>query len=79
MAETTRTRVRRRLRRRTSAPGQTPPRPPGWARSPDYPPSAPEDPDGGAGVREPRRPRPSPSGDALSLEEPSDQRLDLVG
>ena len=40
--------------------------------------AGPDDLDGGAGVREPRRPRPSAPADALRLAEPTPQYLDLV-
>ena len=80
MAETTRTRVRRRLRRRgREARGPAVPRPLAWSRDPDEPPPGPEDLDGGAGVREPRRPYPTAPAGALALDEPCDERLDLVG
>jgi hypothetical protein len=46
---------------------------------PDLPPPPWDDPEGGAGVREPRRPRPSMPAGALALEEPRSTYLDLVG
>lgn len=80
MAETTRTRVRRRLRRRgRDARGPAVASPLTWSRGPDEPPGEPEDLDGGAGVREPRRPYPTAPAGALALDEPRDERLDLVG
>ena len=46
---------------------------------PDLPPPPWHDPDGGAGVREPRRPRPTIPAGAMALEPPRSQYLDLVG
>jgi hypothetical protein len=46
---------------------------------PDLPPPPWDDLDGGAGVREPRRPRPSVPAGALELDEPRATYLDLVG
>jgi hypothetical protein len=44
-----------------------------------FPPGWPDDLDGGAGVREPRRPYPGMPAGALSLDPPESQYLDLVG
>jgi len=79
MAETTRTRIRRRLRRRGRDARGPVIGPLAWSRAPDEPPPGPEDLDGGAGVREPRRPYPTAPAGALALDEPRDERLDLVG
>ena len=79
MAETTRTRIRRRLRRRGRDARSPVVSPLTWSRAPDEPPPGPEDLDGGAGVREPRRPYPTAPAGALALDEPRDERLDLVG
>jgi hypothetical protein len=59
------------------APAQTPreQRGPGFPNLP--PPSQPDDLDGGAGVREPRRPSPSIPGGALELDEPTPQYLEM--
>ncbi len=46
---------------------------------PDLPPPPWDDPDDGAGVREPRRPRPSMPAGELALDEPRSTYLDLVG
>ena len=45
---------------------------------PDLPPPPWDDRDGGAGVREPRRPLPSTPAGALELPHPESQYLDLV-
>jgi len=44
-----------------------------------FPPGWPDDLDGGAGVREPRRPFPGMPAGAVSLDPPRSQYLDLVG
>jgi hypothetical protein len=44
-----------------------------------FPPGWPDDLDGGAGVREPRRPFPGMPAGAISLDPPQSQYLDLVG
>jgi hypothetical protein len=44
-----------------------------------FPPGWPDDLDGGAGVREPRRPLPGMPAGAISLDPPESQYLDLVG
>jgi len=46
---------------------------------PDLPPPPWDDPDGGAGVREPRQPYPSTPAGAIALPQPESQYLDLVG
>ena len=60
------------------APAQTPreQRGPGFPDLP--PPSWPDDLDGGAGVREPRRPSPSMPAGALELDEPKPQYLEIA-
>jgi hypothetical protein len=79
MAETTRTRVRRRLRRASRrSPGTASPNRLTWTRWTDDPPTGPDDLEGGAGVREPRRPYPSAPAGALQLDEPRSDLLDLV-
>jgi hypothetical protein len=79
MAETVKTRVRRRLRRTSRRAPATPyPPRPTWTRCPDEPPPGPDDLEGGAGVREPRRPYPSAPAGALALDEPRSELLDLV-
>jgi hypothetical protein len=59
------------------APAQTPrqQRGPGFPDLP--PPSWPDDLDGGAGVREPRRPYPSMPAGALELDEPASEYLEM--
>jgi len=91
MADTTKKRLRRaakrleRQRRAALAAGNPvrPERGPGapGRRGPDdlFPPGWPDDLDGGAGVREPRRPFPGTPAGAMSLEVPQSQYLDLVG
>ena len=79
MAETVKTRVRRRLRRGGRRATARPyPLRPGWSRCPDVPPPGPDDLEGGAGVREPRRPYPSAPSGAVALDEPRSELLDLV-
>jgi hypothetical protein len=75
MAVSTKTR-RRRLRRRDRSPARLPG--PGRSTEWDDPRHGPDDLDGGAGMREPRRPRPGAPAGALALEEPTEQRLDLA-
>jgi hypothetical protein len=80
MAETTKKRVRRRSRRAgRRTPGGASPARGGWSRSPDEPPWGPDDLDGGAGVREPRRPYPGAPAGALALDEPHSELLNLTG
>ena len=76
MAATTTTRKRRRLRRRDRHP--TTVRPPGRSLERDDPRHGPDDLEGGAGVREPRRPHPGAPPGALALDEPDTQQLDLT-
>lgn len=82
MTETLRTRARR-LTRDLRRSGRTPRpigSPPPWAYAPpveDFP-VDPDDLDGGAGVREPRRPAPPAPTGALAMEEPTEQHLDLT-
>jgi hypothetical protein len=61
------------------APAQTPreQRGPGFPDLPPPPPRWPDDLDGGADVREPRRPYPSMPAGALELEEPESQHLEM--
>lgn len=82
MAETLRTRARR-LTRDLRRSGRTPRptgSPPPWAYgSPDEEfPGDPDDLEGGAGVREPRRPPPAAPVGAMALEEPTSEHLDLT-
>ena len=70
--KTRRRRLRRRDRRTTTLPG------PARLTELDDPRHGPDDLDGGAGVREPRRPRPGAPAGALALDEPDDQQLDLT-
>jgi hypothetical protein len=80
MAETMKTRARRRLRGASRrSPGTVRPLRPVWGRFPDEPPTGPDDLEGGAGVREPRRPYPGAPAGALALDEPRSELLDLVG
>jgi hypothetical protein len=44
-----------------------------------FPPDWPDDLEGGAGVREPRRPLPGMPAGAMSLDPPQSEYLDLVG
>jgi hypothetical protein len=76
--------VRKELRRREA---QRQPRGPSRSSGPDEPwfPGEPgwprgewDDPEGGAGVREPRRPWPTMPAAALELDEPEPQYLDLT-
>ena len=76
MAATTKTRKRRLLRRRDRRPTTLPP--PGRSPGLDDPRQWPDDLEGGAGVREPRRPHPGAPAGALALDEPAEQRLDLT-
>lgn len=71
MADTTKKRRRTRRRRQRGATTATPigPRPSGGPE-PLPPPDWPEDLDGGAGVREPRRPYPGAPAGAMALDEP---------
>ena len=78
MTETTRTRVRRRLQRAIRRPPGAAPTRLTRARGLDDPRWG-DDLDGGAGVREPRRPYPNAPAGALELDEPDSQHLDLVG
>jgi hypothetical protein len=61
------------------SPAQTPrePRGPGFPDLPPPPPIWPDDLEGGAGVREPRRPYPTMPADALELNEPEPQYLEM--
>ena len=77
MAASTTTRKSRRLRRRDRRLARSP-RHGGRTSEVGDPRIWPDDLDGGAGVREPRRPYPGSPGGALALEEPHEQRLDLV-
>jgi hypothetical protein len=93
MADTTKRRARRvakRLERQRRAalaarnpvrPSRGPGAPPGRDLGPEnlFPPDWPDDLDGGAGVREPRRPYPSMPAGAMSLDPPESGSLDLVG
>jgi hypothetical protein len=57
---------------------QTPRKPPAGPGFPGLPPPAwPDDLDGGAGVREPRRPYPSMPAGALELDVPESQHLEM--
>jgi hypothetical protein len=79
MPESLKTRVRRRLRRTSRrSPATVSPVRTTWSRCPDEPPPGPDDLDGGAGVREPRRPYPSTPAGGLELEEPRNELPDLV-
>lgn len=67
-------RLRKQLESRSLGPGS-----PGFQESPplwDEP--GWDDPEGGAGVREPRHPRPTMPAAALQLDEPGPQHLDLT-
>jgi hypothetical protein len=69
-------------RRTTEAarpPAQTPreQRGPGFPDLPPPPPRWPDDLEGGAGVREPRRPYPSMPAGAIELDEPESQYLEM--
>ena len=83
MAKKTKKRARKATRRLEKELRQTSRRHPsdlGFGQGfPDLPPPPWDDPDGGAGVREPRRPRPSMPAGALALDEPRPTYLDLVG
>jgi hypothetical protein len=85
MADTTKRRARRGAKRverqrRTAIAARNPTkRPPGPGRGELRLPDWPEDPDGGAGVREPRRPSPTTPAGAVVLDEPETHYLDLVG
>jgi hypothetical protein len=77
--------VRKELRRREAlrhpvGPGRSsgPNEPGGPGNESDWPRDDWEDPDGGAGVREPRRPWPNMPAAALELDEPSPLYLDLT-
>jgi hypothetical protein len=61
------------------SPAQTPreQRGPGFPDLPPPPPIWPDDLEGGAGVREPRRPYPTMPADALELNEPEPQYLEM--
>ena len=82
MAEITKRRARRAAKRierqrRTAIAARSPlkKRGPGF---PNLPPSGPDDLDGGAGVREPRRPFPHQPAGALEVEPVTFDRLDIV-
>ena len=62
------TKIARLSRGRQPGPGLLEPPPPSW----------PDDLDGGAGVREPRRPHPTMPADALELDVPVPQYLELA-
>jgi hypothetical protein len=92
MADTTKRRARRAAKRierqrRAALAARNPVRPdrgpagPGRDVGPEdlFPPGWPDDLDGGAGVREPRRPYPGMPAGAMSLDPPESQYLDLVG
>ena len=92
MADTTKKRLRRAAKRlerqrRAALAARNPARPdrgpggPGRDIGPQdlFPPGWPDDLDGGAGVREPRRPFPGMPAGAMSLDPPQSQYLDLVG
>jgi hypothetical protein len=92
MADTTKRRLLRAAKRlekqrRAALAARNPVRPhrgsggPGREVRPEdlFPPGWPDDLDGGAGVREPRRPYPGMPAGALSLDPPESQYLDLVG
>jgi hypothetical protein len=85
MASKTKKRLRRAAkkleRQRRAALGiRNPARPRGRSIGPDdlFPPAWPDDSEGGAGVREPRRPFPTTPAGAIALEPPAPTYLDLV-
>ena len=81
MASTTKKRLRRAAKRnereRRAATARPLGPPPGGDVRRD-PPSGPDDLDGGAGVREPRRPRPNAPAGYLELDEPEPTFLELA-
>ena len=85
MANKTKKRLRRAAKklerqRRAALAARNPTRPGRRTIGPDdFPPDWPDDRDGGAGVREPRRPVPTMPAGAIALEPPAPMYLDLVG